>query len=116
MASRTSCRSMALNTCKLIFKAIDLQEVREAIHSLQSSQPQQPSSWPPPPIAERRSGVASGPSLLEAMLRTDLAGRLFIVPYYGTAPVNSATLDIRLGNWFRIARRTRATEIDISKS
>jgi deoxycytidine triphosphate deaminase len=39
---------------------------------------------------------------------------LFVVPYYGGVPVTSASLDIRLGNWFRTARRPRATEIDLS--
>src|SRR5947208_2030026 len=29
-------------------------------------------------------------------------------------PINAATLDIRLGNWFRIARRTRSTCINLT--
>jgi dCTP deaminase len=51
---------------------------------------------------------------VEALRRDDLSQRLFIVPYYGLRPFQAATVDIRLGNWFRIARRTRATSIDLT--
>jgi dCTP deaminase len=38
------------------------------------------------------------------------------VPFYGLKPFNAATLDIRLGNWFRIARRSRSPSIDLGSA
>jgi dCTP deaminase len=100
-------------TCQLVFKAIELQEAQAAVEALESTR-REPPRWSSDPPAKTQSGVASGPFLIQALLRDNPDDRLFIVPYYGMSPVNSATLDLRLGNWFRIARRTRETRIDLS--
>jgi dCTP deaminase len=102
-------------TCQLLFKAIELQEAREAVETLEKPRSTPFPSWPVDD-SKAQSGVASGPWLISSMLRQPPEQCLFIVPYFGMAPVNAATLDIRLGNWFRIARRTRATSIDLSDS
>lgn len=100
-------------TCRLLFKAIELHGAREAIRELEEQGGQRtepPQRSRPEPTGQ--PGAVSGPLLVEVLSRPDLQRRLFLTPYYGLAPVNTATLDIRLGNWFRFARRTRTTYID----
>ena len=87
------------NTCQLLFKAIELHGAREAIGELDADA-LTPASTRSQPTSTGGSGAASGPLLVEALRREDLSQRLFLVPYYGLRPINSATVDIRLGNWF----------------
>jgi dCTP deaminase len=101
------------DTCQLLFKAIELNGARAAILEL-DEHALDPAPARPLATSATNAGAASGPFLVEALTRPRLRERLCLVPFYGLAPVNAATLDIRLGNWFRIARRTRSTSIDLT--
>lgn len=101
------------NTCQLLFKAVELHGARAAIQRL-DAEALTPAPARSQAVSAGGSGAVSGPLLVEALRRDNLSHRLFIVPYYGLRPVQAATVDIRLGNWFRIARRTRSTSIDLT--
>jgi dCTP deaminase len=56
--------------------------------------------------------------LLEALLpseqRPDLDSRLVIMPYYDDKPVGAASWDLHLGNWFRVAKRTAWSRVNLA--
>ncbi len=112
-ASPEEARREYRNTCQLLFKAIELHGAREAVRSLDPDA-LTPAPERPHPPSTGGSGAASGILLVDALCRDELSQRLFLMPYYGLRPLNAATLDIRLGNWFRIARRTQSTSIDLT--
>jgi dCTP deaminase len=93
-------------TCRLVLKAIELMPVPGAGDLLSAEIPK--------PITARREhnelqhpGVLSRPDI-EARVSLPIGadGRLALVPF-NPAAVKEASLDVRLGNWFAIARRTK---------
>jgi dCTP deaminase len=104
------------DTCSLLFKALELNEAKAAIDSLAgdagdpSDRPRE-SLW----IERDRAGVKSGPSIVRALGgQADIESRLLIVPYYGDAPLQAASWDIHLGNWFKVAKRTGYVSVDLA--
>lgn len=100
------------NTCVLIFKALELRGSRQAIEQFADSMGNKPPQAAPTP--QRDAGIASGPTIIELVGQKELGHQLVVVPFYGSEPVQTASLDIHLGNWFKIARRTRRASIDLA--
>ncbi len=91
-------------TCRLILKAIELMPIPGAADPPRAELPESGTT------SERsgfhRPGVLSRPDI-ETRIRHRLGedGRLAVVPFNPKA-VQEASLDVHLGNWFAIARRT----------
>lgn len=102
-------------TCSLVYKALELEGSCDAMDELDkgaSTGKERDSHVPMDQI--RPSGVASGPFLLEALGRIESDLQLLVVPLYNVSNIQCASLDVHLGNWFRVARRSANTSIDLS--
>lgn len=100
------------NTCLLLFKAIELNNAKAAIERFSKSEISNREDVSPDGGAG--GGVASGPSIREAIKHASPEKRLMLVPYFGEAPLQSASWDIHLGNWFKFARRTNYASVDLA--
>jgi len=97
------------NTCALLFKALELEIFRATLGRAEVS----PDSRPAVPAAAG-AGVWSGPQIKAALAREPLNRRLVIVPHPGPTAVQSASLDVHLGSWFKVARRTNHASFDVA--
>lgn len=104
------------NTCTLLLKALELAPAQAEIDALRSpSAPREPSSAPQPKTTKRRAiGIVTGPSLLHLARRKNLSDALVVMPHFDDKAVQAASLDIHLGNWFKVAKRTNLTSFDLS--
>lgn len=96
------------DTCALVFKALELDDVRDVVtqerdESLDLSDP------PPRPV-----GVVTGPSIRRAVVQAAADDGLMIVPRAATASIGPAGIDLHLGNWFRVAKRTEHSSIKLN--
>jgi dCTP deaminase len=93
-------------TCRLILKAIELMPIPGAADPPRAELPKTGTALPKQGAAQR-PGVLSRPDI-EARIDLPLGedGRLAVVPFDPKA-VKEASLDVHLGNWFAIARRTK---------
>jgi dCTP deaminase len=92
-------------TCNLVLKAIELSSTPgvEDVHE----------DTTPGPLPDRRGVVVGNTIRKRIALPIDDPRRLGIVPYSKRC-VNPSSLDIRLGHWFKIARRTRIPSLNLS--
>jgi len=99
-------------TCLLLFKALELTRAQGAMSALSRKatvERQKPRG--------ERAGVKSGPSILDAQdPKRAMSDRLMILPYFGDGPLQAASWDIHLGNWFKVAKRTGYVSIDLADS
>jgi dCTP deaminase len=102
------------STCALAFKAIDLDGAKQAIEALAKQNEEAPRRERGVVSKGGAAGLATGPFILEALTRQESSERLTLVPYFGDQVVGSGSCDLHLGTWFRIAKRTRHTEIDLA--
>jgi dCTP deaminase len=99
-----------LNTCALLFKALEL-EISRAV-PLQGAELENDTRSAVP--GGNRVGVLSGPGILAALRRDAIQDRLSVIPQPASNAVQSASLDVRLGSWFKVARLTHHTSFDIA--
>jgi dCTP deaminase len=92
-------------TCRLILKAIELMPIPE-VADLPRAELQK-SGTTTPERSAFRPGVLSRPDIEDRIHRPlGSGGHLAVVPFNPKA-VQEASLDVHLGNWFAIARRTK---------
>lgn len=101
------------DTCLLLFKALELNGSKKAIFELTEStvaeRDMEPSTqW------QLGKGALCGPSMKFALDAVASKERLVICPDYGDDPIQAASWDLHLGHWFRTAKRTSMTSIDIA--
>lgn len=101
------------DTCTLLFKAIELSgsdEVITRIRAKNSNDTRELVS-----LSDSRSiGVLSGPAVLARLIDTDDERRLSLCPFLGISVVSGSSVDIHLGNWFRIATRTQTPSLNLA--
>lgn len=98
-------------TSDLVFKALELDASRNL---LPQTTPLSPADGAGEPLAPR--GAVSGPTLRASMLRHSdrpSPDRLVVVPPFGEAAINAASLELHLGHWFRTSRRSTHKPIDL---
>lgn len=97
-------RDFYRKTCRLIHKALELAPVeRDSITQHVGDAPVFP------------RGILSKDDIYDRItLSPDHERSLAVVPF-SRAAIQAASIDVRLGNWFSVARRTRLSEIDISE-
>ncbi len=96
-----------LRICRLALKAIEL---------IPTGGGDRPSPLPTPSSASAlsKSGALSGPDIISRLLLPlGHQQRLAVIPFQRKA-VNAASLDVHLGNWFVIARRTRLPSVKMN--
>jgi dCTP deaminase len=96
-----------LRICQLALKAIELIPTRGGDRP-------SPLATPSSASALSKSGALSGPDIIgRLLLPLGHQQRLAVIPFQRKA-VNAASLDVHLGNWFVIARRTRLPSVKMN--
>jgi dCTP deaminase len=92
-------------SCRLMLKAIEL------IPPASSATVETPGNDVGAPKLTDRPGVLSGPAIRSRLARLlDDPSRLTVLPLDRKA-VQGASIDVRLGNWFAVARRTKLPKV-----
>lgn len=92
-------------SCRLMLKAIEL------IPPASSAAVETPGNDVGVPKLTDRPGVLSGPAIRSRLARPlDDPSRLTVLPLARKA-VQGASIDVRLGNWFAVARRTKLPKV-----
>jgi dCTP deaminase len=104
------------NTCLLLLKALELEGARKAIASINATNAHSDRVDKPKVTKGSKPGrgVASGPSLRQALDKRSPSERLVLCPDFGDDPIESASRDIHLGHWFRVSKRTSLPSVDIA--
>lgn len=94
-------------SCRLMLKAIEL------IPSASGGIVQGAGNAAGPPQLMDRPGVLSGPAIRSRLaLPLGHRSQLTVLPLHSEA-VQGASIDVRLGNWFAVARRTRLPKVKL---
>ncbi len=95
-------------TCRLILKALELAAASRPAYKAGHVQSQDA-----PPPADHRPGVLGGAEIRSRLALRGEPERLVILPTDLSA-VQHASIDVRLGHWFKVARRPRLRSVDLT--
>jgi dCTP deaminase len=95
--------------CRLVLKALELASA--SLHSIEQER-----GWVPSVSAATGiGGVLGREALVDRCQRSSIAQRLVVMPP-GKNAFQAASVDLRLGQWFKVARRTRLKSIDLTSA